>query len=160
MALRADRSIGDQGEQQAVALLVERGYLAELFGNRNNPIYDIQVGGRGPFRISVKTSRTKQQVCLGKLNSVKQLAHGDFVFAFMPAIGTSQIDFDAGSFRLLIIPAEQAREDTLELLNSYCQRKGFDAETFSSYLLVKKKHDVWDRWSEFENAWQFLPEFK
>src|SRR5579862_6553551 len=71
MALRADRSIGDQGEQQAVALLVERGYLAELFGNRNNPIYDIQVGGRGPFRISVKTSRTKQQVCLGKLNSVK-----------------------------------------------------------------------------------------
>jgi hypothetical protein len=91
-----------------------------------------------------------------------QLSKGNFVFAFMPAIGRKEINLADGSYRLFIIPAEIAREDGIAVRNSYLEHRGLD-QSYSYSLLVKgyakRAHQVqvWSQWAQYEDAWHLLP---
>jgi hypothetical protein len=81
----------------------------------------------------------------------------------MPAIGAREINFAADGFRLLIIPAEVAREDSMAVRKTYLEWKGYDSESYNYSLLVKgysrREHqvEIWRTWTKFEHAWALLP---
>jgi hypothetical protein len=153
--------LGSEAEYFAASMLRDRGFAVTSF-KTNNPTYDLEVNGCTSFMISVKASKNKQHVRLGSLRSVNRLTKGHFVFAFMPALGAPTIKFSEDGFRLLIIPAEIAREDSIAVRNSYLELKGYD-EGYSYSLIVKgyarraHQSDTWRKWSQFENAWSLLP---
>jgi len=155
------KDLGDRAEFVAQLLLHERGYNSDLH-RINNPVYDLAVDASIPFNVSVKASRTKQHVRLGSLRSVMQLQAGNFVFAFMPRLGHKEISLSDGSYRLLIIPAEIAKDDGIAVRNSYLEHRGLD-ESYNYSLMVKgyakREHQVqvWSQWAQYENAWHLLP---
>ena len=155
------KDLGDHAESVAQLLLHEHGYTADLH-RINNPVYDISVEATRHFNVSVKASRTQQHVRLGSLKSVMQLSAGNFVFAFMPALGRKEISLADGGYRLFIIPAEIARDDGIAVRNSYLELKGKD-QSYSYSLMVKgytkREHQVqvWSQWAQYESAWHLLP---
>jgi hypothetical protein len=155
------KDLGNEAESVAQVLLHEHGYNADLH-RVNNPVYDLAVQASTPFNISVKASRKNQHVRLGTLQSVMQLSTGNFVFAFMPKVGLKEISFSEGLYRLLIVPAEIARDDGIATRKSYLEYRGLD-ETYSYSLMVKgtsrREHQVqvWSQWAQFEEAWHLLP---
>jgi hypothetical protein len=155
------KDLGDHAESVAQILLHQHGYHADLH-RVNNPVYDLAVDASTPFNVSVKASRIQQHVRLGTLRSVTQLSAGNFVFAFMPALGSKVIALTDGGYRLLIIPAEVARDDGIAVRNSYLEHRGLD-QTYSYSLMVKgyakREHQVqvWAQWAKYEDAWHLLP---
>jgi len=155
------KDLGNEAESIAQVLLYEHGYNADLH-RVNNPLYDLAVEASPPFNVSVKASRTMQHVRLGALRSVMQLSTGNFVFAFMPKVGHKEISFSEGLYRLLIVPADIARDDGVATRKSYLEYRGLD-ESYSYSLMVKgtsrREHQVqvWSRWAQFEEAWHLLP---
>jgi hypothetical protein len=91
------RELGDSAEHFATALLQSRGYQAASL-RKNYPTYDLQVDADCTFYVSVKALRTKQHVRLGSLASVNRLSEGNFVFAFLPAIGAREIQLSQGCY--------------------------------------------------------------
>ena len=158
------RDLGDHAESVAQLLLHHHGYNANLHPV-NNPVYDLLVDGTPQFNVSVKASRTQQHVRLGSLRSVAQLQAGNFVFAFMPTLGQKEISLTDSDYRLLIIPAEVARDDAIAVRNSYLEHRGLD-QSYNYSLMVKsyarREHQVqvWAKWAQFENAWHLLPKPK
>lgn len=154
-------ALGLEAEKFAAKLLRSRGYSVTAF-KTNNPTYDLEVSGSSRFMVSVKASKAKQHVRLGSLNSVRRLERGHFLFAFMPAVGRRNIEFSAGKFRLLIIPAEIARVDSIAVRDSYIESRGL-TEAYNYSLMVKgysrRQHQVktWEKWNQFENGWPLLP---
>lgn len=155
------KDLGDHAESVAQLLLHERCYNADLH-RINNPVYDLSVDAVNHFNVSVKASRTQQHVRLGSLRSVMQLSAGNFVFAFMPSLGRKEIDLSGGGYRLFIIPAEIARDDSIAVRNSYLEHRGLD-QSYSYSLMVKgyakREHQVqvWSQWAQYEGAWHLLP---
>ncbi|CBL46581.1 hypothetical protein HDN1F_29980 [gamma proteobacterium HdN1] len=155
------KDLGNHAESVAQVLLHQRGYNADLH-RTNHPIYDLVVDASTPFHVSVKASKTQQHVRLGSLNSVSKLSSGNFVFAFMPSLGSKEISISDGGYRLFIIPAEIARDDGIAVRNSYLEHRGLD-QSYSYSLMVKgyakREHQVqiWSQWAQYEDAWHLLP---
>jgi hypothetical protein len=156
-ALPTAKKLGDAGEQFAIDLLIARGYAASCLPT-NYPTYDIRASKNGKeFYVSVKVSRAKEHVRLGSRRSVARLSQGNFVFAFLPHSG-HQISLSPGDYRLWIIPAEIAKCDSLKVHDHYWLTKGGDR----GYSVMvkghnKDHHEIWSRWSNFEDAWRLLP---
>ncbi|MBL8226404.1 MAG: hypothetical protein JNM50_13855 [Chromatiales bacterium] len=154
------KQLGDEGEQLAVELLTARGYEAELLPT-NHPTYDV-VASRGAtrFYVSVKVSREKQHVRLGSRASVMRLNAGDFVFAFLPD-GGAEISLRPPGYRLLIIPAEVARTDSLANHDAYWDERGGDRDGYSvmikGYERRPAHRQAWLRWQGYQDAWHLLP---
>jgi Holliday junction resolvase len=154
------KQLGDEGERLTVELLKARGYEAELLPT-NHPTYDV-VAARGEtrFYVSVKVSREKQHVRLGSRASVMRLTAGNFVFAFLPA-GGSQISLSPPDYRLLVIPAEVARTDSLFNHDAYWDERGGDRDGYSvmikGYERRPAHREAWLRWQGYQDAWHLLP---
>jgi hypothetical protein len=153
------KALGDDGERFAARLLRERGYEVNFLPT-NYKSYDLQVRrGEREFLVSVKVSQHKQHVRLGSRSSVSALTEGHFVFAFLPA-GKRAVALQDGGYRLLIVPAEIARDDGLGIHDSYCAEKGID-KSFSvmvkGYSTHPRHTSVWPRWLTYSDAWRLLP---
>ena len=156
--------IGDAGEVLAADLLGQRGYQVELIGG-NYPVVDLIVRGKPEFRVSVKTSRTKYHVRLGRDTSLAQLRDNDFVFALLPTVPNGEIGFAPGKFRTLILPGRMVREDGLAIHNAYLQGKLKNGGTPSGSAGVMVKgysrkpihQQTWSKWMTFEDRWDLLP---
>jgi Holliday junction resolvase len=154
------KQLGDEGERLVVELLRSRGYAAELLPT-NYPTYDV-VASRGPsmFHVSVKVSREKQHVRLGSRASVMRLSVGNFVFAFLPD-GGPEISLNPPGYRLLIIPAEVAKADSLANHDAYWDERGGDRDAYSVMIKGYERRPAhraaWERWQEYRDAWHLLP---
>ena len=152
------KQLGDAGEAHALALLQSRGYEANLL-RTNAPTYDLSVSGNGVnFFVSVKVSREKQHVRLGSRNAVLRLVRGNFVFAFLPNDRQELTAFEPGKYRLLILPAQLAKEDSLSIHDAYWAAKGGDA----NYSVMVKGYGshhrtMWPKWLSYTDAWNILP---
>ena len=154
----SSKQLGDAGEQHALDLLQLRGYDV-LKLSTNAPTYDLQASrGGNTFLISVKVSRDKQHVRLGARNSVLRLASGNFVFAFLPSGKEELTLLEPSQYRLLIIPAEVARDDSLSIHDAYWAAKGGDA-SFSVMVKGYGSHHrtMWPTWLSYAEAWHLLP---
>lgn len=158
-----NKELGDLGEKFSAKLLQERGFNVEHLGG-NYPVVDLLVAGSSSFRVSVKTSLSKQHVRLGKEKSVSSLQNTDFVLAFLPPIGTL-LDFDSNAYRTLILPGMMARNDAIHVHRSYLAKKsntGLD-RSGNAGILIKgysrrvEQVETWKRWMEFEDRWDILP---
>ena len=149
--------LGDVGENLVLALLRARGYTGSLLP-RNYPTYDIKVAMPDwEFSVSVKTSRTRQHVRLGTRDSVERLSAGNFVFALLRA-GGDQIAFSENHYKLLILPAEMVKRDSLTIHDTYWAERESDRE----YSVMVKGYDsshkqTWARWNEYSDAWHQMP---
>ncbi|WP_421791056.1 hypothetical protein [Hyphobacterium sp.] len=145
-------------------LLVSRGYRVALIGG-NYPVIDLIATGREEFRVSVKTSRTKHHVRLGRDTSVEQLQDNDFVFAFLPAEPNTEIGFEVPHYRLLTIPGGIARNDALAIHREYLNGKtpSGDKRKNTAGVMVKGYSrkpihvTTWARWLNYEDCWDLLP---
>jgi len=155
---REHQKLGDRGETFALQLLRGRGYSADLLP-RNYPTYDIKAAGsKGEFYVSVKTSRTRQHVRLGTRDSVERLSPGNFVFAFLPLQG-AEIDLSSGRYRLLILPADMVKRDSLTIHDTYWAER----ERTNEYSVMVKGYDsshhaTWERWGAFVDGWREVPD--
>ena len=153
------KQLGDAGEQHALELLQSRGYEVHKLPT-NAPTYDLQVSrGTSTFLVSVKVSRDKQHVRLGARNSVLRLTSGNFVFAFMPSGKEELASLEPTQYRLLIVPAEVARDDSLSIHDAYWAAKGGGA----SYSVMVKGYGshhriMWPRWLSYAESWHLLPQ--
>jgi hypothetical protein len=81
----------------------------------------------------------------------------------MPANGSNDIQFIPGGYRLLIVPGEVAKIDSIALQRSYLTERGKDPEAPYYSLMVKgysrrdHQREVWARWAGYEDAWHLLP---
>ena len=154
------KQLGDAGENHAVALLEKKGYKAEKL-EINAPTYDIRASKSGKdFLISVKVARDKQHVRMGSRRSVLRLEKGNFIFAFIPTEKGCEItELKPEQYRLLILPAEFAREDALSIHDPYWDSKSKDKNGFS--VMVKGygsyHQKMWPNWLEYTDAWHLLP---
>ena len=152
------KELGDHGESYACELLNSRGFDAQLL-KVNARTYDLQVRkGDRRFFVSVKVSRDKQHVRLGSRKSVLGLEAGNFVFAFLPAPGSSVDSLAHSAHTLLILPAEIARDDALSVHDAYWMARGKDPNIFSVMVKAYGSHhrDMWPRWLTYANAWNLL----
>ena len=154
----SSKQLGDAGEQHALELLQSRGYEV-LKLPTNAPTYDLQASrGGSTFFISVKVSRDKQHVRLGARASVLRLASGNFVFAFLPSGKEELVSLEPSKYRLLIIPTEVARDDSLRIHDAYWAAKGGVA----NYSVMVKGYGshhrtMWPTWLSYAEAWNLLP---
>jgi hypothetical protein len=154
------KQLGDEGERLVVDLLRSRGYAAELLPT-NYPTYDVVASrGQARFHISIKVSREKQHVRLGSRASVMRLSAGNFLFAFLPD-GAPEISLSPPRYRLLIIPAEVAKTDSLVNHDAYWDERGGDRDAYSvmikGYERRPAHRTVWERWQGYRDAWHLLP---
>lgn len=153
--------LGVDGELLAKSLLESRGYTVRQL-RVNYWTYDLEVDASTPFWVSVKTSKKKQHVRLGRLSSVSRLTEGNFVFAFMPALGLKEIVFADQGYKLLIVPAAVAKDDGIAIHNSYIEEKKLD-QNYNYDVMVKgyakrlHQQQVWKKWSEYQDKWSLLP---
>ncbi len=154
------RQLGDAGENHVLELLEKKGYSAIKL-ETNAPTYDIRVQKNGEeFFISVKVARDKQHVRLGSRKSVVRLSEGNFIFAFMPSEKKGEItELDPKQYRLLILPAQMAKEDALSIHDPYWDEKNKDKNGFSVMVKGYGSHhtEMWPRWLEYTEAWHLLP---
>lgn len=158
----AGQLLGDLGEQIASELLRSRGYGVKPL-QKNAPTYDLEVSiGMARFQVSVKVSREKQHVRLGSRNSVVRLTDGNFVFAFMPILGKSEICLDNGEYTLLILPAKKVRTDGLSVHDKYWSDRGKSSNEFSVMVKGYGSHHrhIWPEWMSHADAWHLLPQEK
>jgi|GEM_PF-3211824 len=152
------KQLGDLGENHAADLLRSRGYDVEKLPV-NAPTYDLRVTGEdAEFFVSVKVSRTKQHVSIGSRASVSRLSSGNFVLAFMPREVPEITNLDPLQYRLLILPAELVRDDSLKVHDAYWAPKGGDA----GYRVMVKGYgshhkQMWPVWVGHTEAWHQLP---
>jgi len=152
------KELGNLGEDHAAALLQARGYEVEKLPV-NAPTYDLRVKGKNQeFFVSVKVSREKQHVSIGSRSSVLRLTKGNFVFAFMPNAVPEITALDPKQYRLLILPAETVRDESLLVHDAYWAEKGGDA----GYRVMVKGYgshhrSIWPTWLEYAEAWHLLP---
>lgn len=159
--------IGDAGELLVEQLLKDKGYQPEQLPP-NYPVVDLTVNASPPFRVSVKTSKAKHHVRLGRDTMLEQLPDNDFVFALMPRDPNGQIGFHTGQYRLLILPGDMVRNDGLAIHNAYLQGKlkSGGVPSGSAGVMVKgysKKpihQTTWTKWMTYENRWDLLPPAK
>lgn len=152
------KQLGDAGEEHTLELLRSRGYVANKLPN-NAPTYDLTASRNGrTFLISVKVSREKQHVRLGTRNAVLRLVTGNFVFAFMPSRQQELQAFEPTQYRLLILPADIAREDSLSVHDAYWAAKG-RKDGYSVMVKGYGSHHrtMWPRWLSYSDAWHLLP---
>ena len=154
-----DAQLGRHGEEYAAALLRKRGYaVSEL--PTNFPTYDLKVAtATSEFLVSVKVSRTKQHVRLGQRKSVLGLLPGNYVFAFTPEPDGRIEDLNTTPHKLLILPAEQVRTDSLAIHDFYWAERLKDPNIFS---VIVKGYDrygrpTWSGWQSYRHAWHLLP---
>lgn len=155
------KALGDEAEVYACRLLSERGYSPSLLST-NYPTFDIEVCGSRSFFVSVKASAEKQHVRLGTRQSARGLVPGSFVLAFMPVPGTKMLALKKGGYRLLVVPGEIARDDSIAVSDSYAIHRGIEGEYGYSLMVKgysKRPHqvEVWARWAAYEDAWHLLP---
>ena len=139
------KQLGDAGENHAVALLEKKGYKAEKLEE---------------FLISVKVARDKQHVRMGSRRSVLRLKKSNFIFAFIPTEKGCEItELKPEQYRLLILPAEFAREDALSIHDPYWDSKSKDKNGFSVMVKGYGSHhkEMWPNWLEYTDAWHLLP---
>lgn len=158
---RDSKDLGDAGELFAKQLLETKGYEVVLLEDirRNAPTYDLEVSrGGSNFKVSVKTSRSKQHVRMGQRRSVLRLTEGNFLFAFLPVDG-HEIEFEEGKYRLWIIPAVVAKDDGLRVHDKYWDDRDGDKDKFSVMVKGYGNHhrEIWGRWRSYEEAWNLLP---
>lgn len=152
------KELGDIGERHASELLISRGYNVDALPT-NAPTYDLEASRKNSsFFVSVKVARDKQHVRLGARNSVARLSEGNFVFAFLPKQDAELSSLEMGTYTLLILPAEIARQDSLRVHDVYWEAKG----TGASYSVMVKGYgrhhkDIWPKWMSYADAWQLLP---
>lgn len=151
--------LGDLGEVFAKHLLEKRGYRVTHLGG-NYPVIDLEVRASSDFRVSVKTSRSKRHVRMGRESSISQLGDDDFMFAFMPKVGAEDIDLDGGRYDLLILPGAVAREGGLFVHHAYLAGR---ASTGSFGVTVKGESrraaqiKVWSEFQDYFDRWDLLP---
>jgi hypothetical protein len=151
------KQLGDLGEAHAATLIREHGFEVAALPV-NFPTYDLEVVGKGRrFFVSVKVSREKQHVSIGSRNSVSRLSEGNFVFAFMPNRVPEITALEPNHYRLLILPAERVRDDSLRVHDAYWAARGGD----TGYRVMVKGYgshhrDMWPQWLGYTNAWQLL----
>ena len=153
------KELGDNGEDHTCRLLEARGYTAKKL-NVNARTYDIlATRGEKSFLISVKVSRNKQHVRLGSRRSVLGLEQGNFVFAYLPINGGDIESLDPSLYRLLILPAEMAKADSLSINDAYWSAKQRDPNSFSVMVKGYGSHhrEMWPRWLNYTDAWSLLP---
>ncbi len=154
------KQLGDAGESHAVELLQQRGYEATKL-KTNAPTYDIHATKADKeFYISVKVARDKQHVRLGSRRSVLRLEKGNYIFAFLPAKKGGEITaLMPAQYRLLILPAELAHEDSLSIHDPYWDEKAKDKNGFSVMVKGYGSHhkEMWPNWLEYTDAWHLLP---
>ena len=157
--LLTSKELGDDGEAHACELLRAHGFTATLL-RINTKTYDIQASrGSANFMVSVKVSREKQHVRLGSRKSVLGLMPGNFVFAFIPAVGGQVHTLASSPHALLIIPADVARDDALLVHDPYWNEKSKDPNIFSVMVKGYGSHHrtMWPRWLKYRDAWHLLP---
>ena len=162
--MRRAKFLGDAAEEFVARLLSDRGYSASLLPT-NYPTYDIHVVGSSEFFISVKASASKQHVRLGSRRSVERLTSDSFVFALMPIPGNRELVLCEGGYRLLIIPGDVAKNDSIALSESYAAHRGIAGEYGYSLMVKgysKRQHqvEVWSKWASYEDAWASIPSAK
>jgi hypothetical protein len=151
------KQLGDLGEAHAATLLRERGFAVDQLPV-NFPTYDLEVTGKGRhFFVSVKVSREKQHVSIGSRSSVLRLSEGNYVFAFMPNGVPELTALSPAQYRLLILPAERVRDDSLRVHDAYWAVKGGD----TGYRVMVKGYgshhrEMWPQWLRHTDAWQQL----
>jgi hypothetical protein len=117
------KQLGDDGEDYTLRLLNSRGYTAKKLPI-NAKTYDLLVEREGrTFFVSVKVSRDKQHVRLGARRSVLGLEAGNFVFAYVPALGGEISSLATSPYSLLILPGELAKTDALTVHDQYWAQK-------------------------------------
>jgi hypothetical protein len=152
------KELGNLGEDRAAALLRARGYEVEKL-SVNAPTYDLRVKAKSQeFFVSVKVSREKQHVSIGSRSSVLRLTEGNFVFAFMPNAVPEITALEPTQYRLLILPAEMVRDESLSVHDAYWAPRGGDA----GYRVMVKGYgshhkSMWPKWLEHAEAWHLLP---
>lgn len=151
------KQLGDLGEAHAARLLRERGFeVTEL--EVNAPTYDLEVRrGSRSFFVSVKVSRSKQHVSLGSRKSVSRLTQGNFVFAFIPKAANEISEMVPSEYTLLILPADEVREESLRVHDAYWAARGGD----KGYRVMVKGYgshhrEIWPRWMRYADAWSQL----
>lgn len=157
------KELGDRGEALAVQLLTKRGYQVNHVGG-NYPVVDLLISCSRPFRVSVKTSGSKQHVRLGTEKSVSNLRDDDFLMAFLPR-PSGEFDLSNGVYRILIIPGLVARTDALHVHHRYLALRGSSGANHSGTagIMVKgysrrpDQVEAWKRWLTFEERWDLLP---
>jgi hypothetical protein len=157
------KELGDRGEALAAQLLTKRGYQVNHIGG-NYPVVDLLISGSTPFRVSVKTSASKEHVRLGTEKSVSNLRDDDFLMAFLPR-QHGKLDLSTGVYRLLIMPAHVARDDALRVHRSYLALRASSGGSHSGNagIMVKgysrrpDQIEAWKRWLTFEERWDLLP---
>jgi len=158
----SNKELSDFTESFAKRLLEQRGYTVGILKTANQT-YDLTVtGGTRSFLVSVTVSRNKQQVQLGDRPAVNRLGDGNFVFAFMSA-DDEDIQFTENSYRLLIIPSSVAKEDGLNVHDSYSESRGTEynfSVMVKGYTKRQLEIDVWTRWQSYADAWDSLPPLK
>jgi hypothetical protein len=162
-------SPGDRAETLAADLLRLRGYEVRNLNERrpNYPTYDLETtGADSTFRISVKARRNVWQINVGKEPAVRRLADDSYVMAFMPEEHGTEIDLDAGRYKLLIVPGNIAREEGLHIHHIYLASPKRDGTPRSpnAGIIVKvngvteANRETFRRWLEtYEDAWSILP---
>lgn len=151
------KQLGDLGEAHAATLLRQRGFKVSQLP-ANYPTYDLEVTGKGRnFLVSVKVSRKKQHVSIGSRSSVLRLSEGNYVFAFMPDGVPELTVLDPSQYRLLILPAERVRDDSLQVHDAYWAAKGGDV----GYRVMVKGYgshhrDMWPQWLQYTDAWELI----
>lgn len=152
-------SLGEAGEVCAAQLLEARGYRVRHIGG-NYPTIDLEVDASTPFRVSVKTSATKRHVRMGRQTSLAQLRDNDFLFAFMPPVGSGEINLDTGHYDLLILPGDVAREGGLYVHRTYVEGReatGSFGVTVKSESRRGPQVETWQRFVAYANRWDLLP---
>ncbi len=155
----SSKELGDDGEKHTCDLLKARGYDARLL-QVNARTYDVEATkGSQRFLVSVKVARDKQHVRLGSRRSVLGLEAGNFVFAYLPKVGSAISTLRDSPHTLLIIPANVARTDALSIHDSYWIAKGKDPNIFSVMVKGYGSHHraMWPKWLKYSEAWQSLP---
>ena len=156
----SSKELGDDGERYTCDLLKARGFDARML-QINARTYDVEATkGSQRFLVSVKVARDKQHVRLGSRRSVLGLETGNFVFAYLPKMGSSISTLRDSPHTLLIIPAEVARTDALSIHDPYWIAKGKDPNIFSVMVKGYGSHHraMWPQWLKYSEAWQSLPE--
>lgn len=154
----SSKELGDAGEQHALELLSAHGYQVSKLPT-NAPTYDLRASRNGKtFLVSVKVARDKQHVRLGTRNAVLRLESGNFVFAFMPREKQEITAMEPKQYRLLILPAEMVRDDSLRVHDAYWAARGGD----SGYSVMVKGYGshhraMWPSWLACADAWHLLP---
>jgi HTH-type transcriptional regulator, competence development regulator len=150
------------GKEEARRLLLEKGFTVENNESSPNSNSLLAYKNDSSFVVWPKTSWKERLIRLGAKKSLNNKDRNDFFFGFVPKEGAANV---SEQYQLFIVRGDLAKEDGLEILAKWLEKKnkdGSDRKDTMGVILKDVNRDphreIWDRWTgRFKDGWEWLP---